>query len=613
MIMEEMRERHRVGEEWPMARKRNPDKENIALFDSAFRHAPIGMALVDIGGRFLKINDALSRIVGFGEEELLNRTFLDITHPDDIYTDVVYADQLLSGKLETYRLEKRYVHKEGHFVHTLLNASIMRDERGNPLYFISHIQEKPGCGLTEGELHDEEMYRLIAEKSQDIIAYCSADLRIRYVSPAVKRLLGYEAEEVIGLKCIHLQHPDDLQEAKKIIGDIDTLTCRFRHKDNHYVWFECTYRIIRDSSGKIENILSFSRDITERRQAEEKLALQEEQYRQLVEHSPDAVLIANMEKGLYMNESGVRLLGGSSEEDKRTILENPLRFIPVQYGEIGRLRNGLAAEGKTAEFFELELVRLDGQIIEAEARSVPTVFQNEPAVYTIIRDISERKRTLELLNNSEKLSVAGQLAAGIAHEIRNPLTAIRGFHQLMQKNGPKKEYFDILSSELSRIELILTELLVLAKPQQAKFANGDIVAIIYQVMALLETQAIMNNVRLLIRCTERSLFMMCDENQIKQVFINIIKNAIEAMPDGGDVIIEIKRAAERLLVRVSDRGGGIPQHLLPRIGQPFYTTKEEGTGLGLMITNNIIENHKGTMKIESRIGAGTTFTIELPI
>jgi PAS domain S-box-containing protein len=612
--MEEMRERYRVRGEWPMARKGYPHKEDIALFDSAFRYAPIGMALVDISGRFLKINEVLCQIVGFSEEELLNKTFLDITHPDDIYIDVVHADQLLSGKLETYRLEKRYVHKEGHFVHAMLNVSIMRDERGSPLYFVSHIQERTGCGLADGELQNRgEMYRLIAEKSQDIIAYCSADLRIRYVSPAIKQLLGYEAEEVIGLKCIHLQHPDDLEPVKKLDGDVDTKTSRFRHKDGHYVWFECTYRIIRDSDGKIENLLSFNRDISERKQAEEKFALQEEQYRQLVEHSPDAVLIANMERGLYINESGVRLLGGSSEEDKRTILENPLRFIPVQYGESGRLRNGLAAEGKTAEFFELELVRLDGQIIEAEARSVPTVFQNEPAVYTIIRDISERKRTLELLNNSEKLSVAGQLAAGIAHEIRNPLTAIRGFHQLMQKSGPKKEYFDILSSELSRIELILTELLVLAKPQQAKFASGDIVAIIYQVMALLETQAIMNNVRLMIRCTERSLFMMCDENQIKQVFINIIKNAIEAMPDGGDVIIEIKRTAERLLVRVSDRGGGIPQHLLPRIGQPFYTTKEEGTGLGLMITNNIIENHKGTMKIESRIGAGTTFTIELPI
>lgn len=597
-----------------MARKANVRKEESALLDSVFKYAPIGMALIDISGRFLKINEALCRIVGYGEEELLNKTFIDITHPDDIYMDVVHADHLLSGKLETYGMEKRYVHKEGHFVHAMLNASIVRDAQGVPLHFISHIQELVDRGPADPELRRrEELYSLIAEKSQDIIAYCSADLSIRYVSPAIKMLLGYDSEEVVGLRHTHFQHPDDLQPTGEIDGDVETVTNRYRHKNGHYIWFECTYRVIRDESGKPDNILSFCRDITERKRAEEKLAFQEEQYRQLIEHSPDAVLIANTEKGLYINESCVRLLGGASEEDKRTILDNPLRFIPVPYRENGSHPTGFAGFGKAADFFEVELVRLDGQVIEAEARSVPTVFQNEPAVYTILRDISERKKTMELLNNSEKLSVAGQLAAGIAHEIRNPLTAIRGFHQLMQKSGPKKEYFDILSSELSRIELILTELLVLAKPQQAKFTKGDIVAVIYQVLALLETQAIMNNVRLLIRCPERSLFMMCDENQIKQVFINIIKNAIEAMPKGGDVIIEIKRVAERLLVRVSDRGGGIPQHLLPRIGQPFYTTKEEGTGLGLMITNNIIENHKGSMKIESRIGSGTTFTIELPI
>ncbi|WP_158289316.1 PAS domain S-box protein [Paenibacillus flagellatus] len=599
-----------------MARKAiSQREEDRLLFVSAFKHAPIGMALIALDGRFLKVNEALCRIVGYGADELLKLTFIDITHPDDIYKDVVHADMVLAGQLETYELEKRYVHKEGHVVWARMIGSIVRDEKGAARYFISQIMDITERIHTERELRKhEELYRLISENSQDIISYFTPDLRVGFISPAVESVLGYKPEEVVGRPFTDFVHPQDRQTMSGQMADAATVWNRVRHKDGRYVWIETTFRAIRNRNGHVEKIVAVGRDVTDRRMAAEKLARQEEQYRQLVENSPDAVLITGSPtRGLYINEAGVKLFGGRTEEDRRSILDNPLRFVPPDYRNDAMERSMRVLRGETADFFEFPLHRLDGTVIETEVRSMPTVFQDEPAVYSIIRDTTERKKTQELLRNSEKLSVAGQLAAGIAHEIRNPLTAIKGFHQLMRSGEAKKEYFDILASELNRIEMILTELLVLAKPQQSRFERKNIVSLLRQVAALLETQAIMTSIRILVQGKEDALYILCDENQIKQVFINIIKNAIEAMPDGGDVTVGVDRIGERVMIRVTDQGRGIPESQLARIGQPFYTTKENGTGLGLMVTNKIVENHNGAMRIESQVGVGTTFTIELPV
>jgi nitrogen-specific signal transduction histidine kinase len=225
------------------------------------------------------------------------------------------------------------------------------------------------------------------------------------------------------------------------------------------------------------------------------------------------------------------------------------------------------------------------------------------------------KETEDLLIRSEKLSVAGQLAAGLAHEIRNPLTAIKGFFQLMQSHGLKQEYYDIVSDEFNRIEMILTELLILAKPQEAMFERCDLIPLIEHVAALLDTQAIMKNIA--IRCIFRqpAVIVPCDENQIKQVFINIVKNAIESMNHSGEIVIEVKPQADskQVDIEITDQGSGIPDKILSQIGKPFFSTKENGTGLGMMISHNIVNNHGGSILIDSKMNQGTTFKVVLPM
>ncbi|WP_159887508.1 PAS domain-containing sensor histidine kinase [Paenibacillus puerhi] len=260
------------------------------------------------------------------------------------------------------------------------------------------------------------------------------------------------------------------------------------------------------------------------------------------------------------------------------------------------------------------LWRKDGTSFPAEYHVFPMRYENMQlgAVLTFI-DITERKRTEELMLTSEKLSVAGQLAAGIAHEIRNPLTAIKGFLQLMNSGVAKKSYMDVIFSEMDRIELIINELLILAKPQPSKREEKPISPLLNHVITLLESQANIHNIQLVKEYEEPGPLILCDENQLKQVFINMIKNSIESMTDGGSITIRIKtQKPSGFSVEIEDQGCGIPRDRLSRIGEPFYSTKEKGTGLGLMVSKKIVEDHGGSLDISSEVHVGTRIEVSFP-
>jgi signal transduction histidine kinase len=218
-----------------------------------------------------------------------------------------------------------------------------------------------------------------------------------------------------------------------------------------------------------------------------------------------------------------------------------------------------------------------------------------------------------LLVTSEKLAVVGELAAGMAHEIRNPLTSLKGFLQLLKTttSGVNDQYYDIMQGELNRIELISSEMLVLGRPQAINFRLHLLSGILRNLIMLLDTQAIIRNVRIDLY-DEPELQLFCDEHQVKQAFINLIKNAIEAMPNGGQLTITTRAIENAIQIEFTDDGVGIPSEVLQRLGEPFMTTKSDGTGLGLMVTKRIIQNHHGTIQISSEVGTGTHVVVKLP-
>jgi len=261
-----------------------------------------------------------------------------------------------------------------------------------------------------------------------------------------------------------------------------------------------------------------------------------EELRSLFEHNSSAIFSLDLNATcLNINPMAQKITGYTAEEVRgRSFLDfvadKELRKAKAQMEEVKK------GEWRS---FELFLLQKDGHQIEVNVKSVPIVVSERiVGFYLIVKDITESKKTEELLRKSDKLAVVGQLAAGVAHEIRNPLTAIKGFVQLISKNeGAKREYLDIMLSELDRIELIIHEFLVLAKPQAVNYQQKDLLHLLQNIIAIVETQAIMSNVQILMKADPDIPTVECEENQLKQVFINVLKNALEAMPDGGTITI----------------------------------------------------------------------------
>ncbi|PLR96060.1 ATP-binding protein [Bacillus sp. T33-2] len=219
----------------------------------------------------------------------------------------------------------------------------------------------------------------------------------------------------------------------------------------------------------------------------------------------------------------------------------------------------------------------------------------------------------EDLRQKEKFAVIGQMATAIGHEIRNPLSSLKGFTQLEQEKHPEdKENYSIMLNEIDRINSIASDLLVLGKPATVKKQNKNIKAILIYVESVVRPQAEREGVNIHLHIEENIPEMICDENQIKQVFINLLKNAIESMPGGGNITVNAHHYDANVTVNVGDEGCGIPKDTLEKLGEPFFTTKNTGTGLGLMVTKKIIDEHRGTIFIESEIGKGTIVKLTLP-
>jgi signal transduction histidine kinase len=245
------------------------------------------------------------------------------------------------------------------------------------------------------------------------------------------------------------------------------------------------------------------------------------------------------------------------------------------------------------------------------------------------RELQEQTRLLlekeTQLRRADRLSALGQLSAGLAHEIRNPLGAIKGAVEILQDDippeHPKAEFYNILLREVERLNDVLTNFLSFARPVTPHLMPLDVRVVLKALEALISGQARAYRVQLFTSFHTGPSRVMVDETLLKQAFLNIMLNAVEAMPSGGDLAISTRLSPgeavggrpEWLEVVFDDTGPGIQEEDLGRIFDPFFTTKKDGTGLGLAITHRIIENHHGTIRVVSQRGKGTTFMVTLPL
>lgn len=229
-----------------------------------------------------------------------------------------------------------------------------------------------------------------------------------------------------------------------------------------------------------------------------------------------------------------------------------------------------------------------------------------------LRNTTYLNKLKQVLLDSEKLILAGQLSAGLVHEIRNPLTSLKGFLQLVQAGvQQKEEYYKVMIGEIEKLEKITSELLHMARPFKSQKRIEYVHQMVDDVLFLMNNQTDMKNVEFNIDIDDR-LMTHCNASQIKQVLINLIKNGAEAMQKSGTIYIKSRLIDEYIEIAIQDEGQGVPDELLQQLHDPFFTTKEEGTGLGLVITEHILDIHQGRLKVSSEKEKGTTFTVLLP-
>lgn len=468
----------------------------------------------------------------------------------------------------------------------------------------------------------------INDVSVDTILAINAKRRIVNANSSTQVMFGYQPSELIG------------KEASQLIPELEQLLGGDNSK------FLCTIGLpkkgkpipVEISIGKAivddqHLIVCSIRDITERREIEqarneqyelleklvqertlelsstnEKLQLSEQLFHKTFEFSPNLMVIQSMKDGSFVdvNESWENITGYRLEEVEKlnpkifNFLEgNSIRLYPLK--ELLRnvrityeTKSGVIRDG----LLSTEILKLQG----------------ERCLLYVITDITERLNLEIEMARLDRLDLIGEMAAGIAHEIRNPMTTVRGFLQMMKARSQhtgNQEYFELMMSELDRANSIITEFLTLSKNQAVELKMDDINVLFKTLFPLIQADAFnhMNDVQMEL---EEIPNLMIDQREIRQMILNLARNGIDAMQPGGILSLRTFCVDEEVVLEVQDQGSGIEPDVLEKLGNPFFTTKENGTGLGLAVCFRIAEKHKARISIKTS-SQGTAFDVHFPI
>lgn len=503
------------------------------------------------------------------------------------------------------------------------SATLIRNQFGEPTGMRGIIRNVTDRKLVECALRDSERrYRSLFEQNSDVIVQIDLNGRIVDANPTTEKFIGYDCEALRGMTLEMFLTPQDCARVRRGFfyartGVTKEFEILLRHRTGRHLWASVKTVPIRFAE-KVVGVFAICRDITEKHAAVEAIKRLSVQNQSILESvadgicgvdlngntvffNPAAEQISGYCAGDLLGKNLYECLGGPKLRDRAADgAANPI-LDAIRSGQTRQVRDGYFWR-KDGTYFSVEYVV--SPIYEAD---------HVTGAVLVFRDVTVQRQSEEMLLHSEKLSVVGQLAAGLAHEIRNPLTAIKGFLQLAARQPEyTAKYIDIMCTEVDRISGITNELLAVAKPQLAEFRPVTLGSIAHRVCELLKSEALMQGITLELSLNDEGAQVLCETDRIHQVLVNLLKNAMDAVADGGQVEVATWVVDGLVYLRVTDTGIGMDVETLKRVGEPFYTTKSRGTGLGVMVCQRIIQSHGGCIAWDSRIGEGTSVTLHLP-
>jgi PAS domain S-box-containing protein len=527
-------------------------RESEARFRTAFEDAPIGMALVGLDGLLLNVNGSLCGIVGYSQQELLSKTFQNITHPDDLELDSTNVRRLLQGEIYSYQVEKRVIHKQGHLLNILLTGSLVRDSQGAPRYFIAQIQD-----ITDSR-QLERAWRFLAEAGPQL----SNSLEPQATLATVARLA---VPALADLCLVELLGDDERPEVVEYLAASPEKTRTLRELFAAYPHHPFL-------QGHV---------VGEVLRTDQSLILPE---------VPGALLESVAEDVRYLER--LRLL------EPRSGIVVPLRArgrtlgaLVLSTSESGRrygarelaLAEGLASRAALA----IDNARLHEQ-------SEKAVRIRDEVLRIVAHDLRTPLNVITLSTGTLMKRLSGECAAAT-----KPLESIR--KAVERANRLIQDLLDVARMEAGRF--VLTQALEKPVPLVREVAELH--------RALVEAKSIQFTVAVPKDCSP----VFVDRDRVMQVLSNLLGNALKFTPEGGRISLQVEQVKDKVRFSVSDTGPGIPAEDLPHLFEPFWQARvgrKEGAGLGLAIVRGLVEAHGGQVWVESSPGTGSTFFFTLP-
>ena len=610
--------------------ERKQTEEALQLSEQNFRNSLgssfMGIYIADTDWHILYVNQAFLDIFGYENIEEVRTS-----PPHQHYTKESYADYLLRnerlarGEPNPDNHEIAIVRKDGAIRHLqIFRKEVLWDGKQQSQLLYNDITERVQA---EKNLHEsEEKYRLIVENSSDIIFTLNGAGEFIYVSAAVKKVLGYNQNDLLGIPFRAFVHPDDvhiIDKAEKSHRLDSTQTTindeyRFRNASGEWRWLVSTGTPSREKDEKVFNFIGIARDVTEQKQAEEKVQQAAQEWITTFDSITDMISIHDKDNRIVrVNKAMADLLKTTPQALIGKLCHEVMHGTkepPANCPHFQTLKTGKSAAMETFNpTFEIYFHEASSPLFNEKGEVTGSVI--------VARDVTKQKRTEEQLIVTDRLASIGELSAGIAHELNNPLTSVIGFSQLLMAGNVTadiKNDLAIINSEAQRAAVIVKNLLTFARKHAPVTQLGQVNTVIEDVLKLRAYEQKVNNIEVEKHLAADLPEIMMDPFQIQQVFLNIIVNAEFAMLEAhqrGKLVITTERADGVVRITFTDDGPGITESNLKSIFDPFFTTKEvgKGTGLGLSICHGIVTEHGGKIYASSIIGQGSTFIVELPL